>query len=252
MQCKTYDLTTVSLVVVISSHNLKYFWPDGYINITFLRLCVSGNKNGNRRTANIRSVGYTDLFVLSKDDLWECLTDYPEAKAILIEKGRQMLRKDKMLDEEIARQQDFEQETTEQKVVRLEGGLDTICTRFARLLAEFNSMQLKLKQRVAKLERRVLVDPDDALDDDIIDNPTVTKETKNGADGGKSSSAKRSDSLDSTDGSGSARRRLSAQHQRKAVSTESNASGRCCCRSVTDSRRERHNGTRQRGCRNAA
>ena len=34
-----------------------------------------------------------DLFSLSKDDLWEALTEYPEAKRNLLEKGRQILLK---------------------------------------------------------------------------------------------------------------------------------------------------------------
>jgi len=63
------------------------------LNRCFKRyLVVSGNKNGNRRTANIRSVGYADLFVLSKEDLWAALSEYPEARQRLLEKGRQMLR----------------------------------------------------------------------------------------------------------------------------------------------------------------
>jgi len=58
-----------------------------------------GNKNGNRRTANIRSVGYSDLFVLSKEALWNALTEYPDAKKKLIEKGRQLLMKDSLLED---------------------------------------------------------------------------------------------------------------------------------------------------------
>lgn len=56
-------------------------------------LNIKGSRAGNRRTANIRSIGYSDLFCLSKDDLMEALTEYPDAKAMLEEKGRQILMK---------------------------------------------------------------------------------------------------------------------------------------------------------------
>lgn len=55
---------------------------------------------GNRRTANVRSVGYSDLFCLSKSDLLEAVTEYPDAKAILEEKGRKTLLRDGTLDEQ--------------------------------------------------------------------------------------------------------------------------------------------------------
>lgn len=45
-----------------------------------------GSKNGNRRTANVRSVGYTDLFALNKNDLWTALKEYPDARKLLIAK----------------------------------------------------------------------------------------------------------------------------------------------------------------------
>lgn len=38
---------------------------------------------GNRRTASVRSVGYSDLFVLSKKDMWDVLKDYPAARVRL-------------------------------------------------------------------------------------------------------------------------------------------------------------------------
>ena len=36
---------------------------------------------------------FLDLFSLSKDDLWEALAEYPEARRSLLEKGRQILLK---------------------------------------------------------------------------------------------------------------------------------------------------------------
>ena len=80
---------------------------------------IPGSKMGNRRSANIRSVGYSDLFSLSKDDLWETLEEYPEAKKALLEKGREILVKDNMIDEEKAKAEEAAQEDTEMKLSRL-------------------------------------------------------------------------------------------------------------------------------------
>jgi len=115
-------------------------------------LNIPGNKTGNRRTANVRSVGYSDLFSLSKDDLWEALAEYPEAKKNLLDKGRQMLMKDDLIDEERAKQEEAAQETLQQKIDRLDCTLESISTRFSRLLAEYSSFQIRIKQRVTKLE----------------------------------------------------------------------------------------------------
>ncbi|XP_022700028.1 cyclic nucleotide-gated cation channel alpha-3-like isoform X2 [Varroa jacobsoni] len=38
---------------------------------------------GNRRTASVRSVGYSDLFCLYKHDMWDVLKDYPAARVRL-------------------------------------------------------------------------------------------------------------------------------------------------------------------------
>ena len=126
--------------------------------ISILNIC--GNKNGNRRTANIRSIGYSDLFCLSKDDLWEVINQYPEAKKILIDKGKKILKKDNLLDEDLMEKLEQQQETMEQKLERVENNLDTLQTRFARLLADFNSTQLRLKQRITRVERTLPKDAD--------------------------------------------------------------------------------------------
>ncbi|KFM63417.1 Cyclic nucleotide-gated cation channel alpha-3, partial [Stegodyphus mimosarum] len=38
---------------------------------------------GNRRTASVRSLGYSDLFCLYKQDMWDVLKDYPAARVRL-------------------------------------------------------------------------------------------------------------------------------------------------------------------------
>lgn len=73
---------------------------DGSVFGELSILNISGVKTGNRRTANVRSVGYSDLFALSKQDLWNVLEDYPDAKQLLVERGKQILRKDGLLDDE--------------------------------------------------------------------------------------------------------------------------------------------------------
>ncbi|XP_063809398.1 cyclic nucleotide-gated cation channel alpha-3 isoform X1 [Pseudophryne corroboree] len=117
-------------------------------------LNIKGSKTGNRRTANIRSIGYSDLFCLSKDDLMEALTEYPDAKTVLEEKGRQILMKDGLIDEEAAKAGSDAKDINE-KVEKMETAFDSLQTRFARLLADYNSTQLKLKQRITKVEKRI-------------------------------------------------------------------------------------------------
>ena len=153
---------------VVADDGKKVFvtLSDGSVFGEISILNIAGNKNGNRRTANIRSVGYTDLFVLSKDDLWDALVEYPEAKKVLLDRGRQILMKDNLIDEDIAKKHEMDQETTEQKLERVDKVMDGLLVRFARLQAEYTSTQAKLKQRVTKLEKQT--NPEDFEDMDFL------------------------------------------------------------------------------------
>ncbi|XP_053297291.1 cyclic nucleotide gated channel subunit alpha 2b [Pleuronectes platessa] len=117
-------------------------------------LNIKGSKMGNRRTANIRSLGYSDLFCLSKDDLMEAVTEYPDAKSVLEERGREILTKEGLLDENVE-SGGLQKEDTEEKVERLESSLDSLQTRFSRLLSEYTQTQQRLKQRITLLERQL-------------------------------------------------------------------------------------------------
>ena len=51
-------------------------------------------RSNNRRTANVRSVGYSDLFCLRKEDLLHVLDEYPEMKEVLKKAARKRLAHD--------------------------------------------------------------------------------------------------------------------------------------------------------------
>ncbi|XP_060043482.1 cyclic nucleotide-gated cation channel alpha-3 [Erinaceus europaeus] len=140
-------------------------------------LNIKGSKSGNRRTANIRSIGYSDLFCLSKDDLMEALTEYPDAKKALEEKGWQILMKDNLIDEELAKA-GADPQDIEEKVEHLESSLDTLQTRFARLLAEYNATQMKVKQRLSQLESQVKIIVSDFQSDGDAPGEIATAEAK--------------------------------------------------------------------------
>ena len=117
-------------------------------------LNIPGNKTGRRRTANVRSIGYSDIFILSKDDLWTALKEYPEAKYKLIERGKDILKKDNLLDDSVAAMAERDEEECEDRIDKMEERLDSLTTRLSRLMAEYNTSQARTKRRLSKVERQ--------------------------------------------------------------------------------------------------
>lgn len=70
--------------VIASLYEGSYFGEISILNLS---------DTGNRRTANVRSEGYSELLCLSKEDLLEALTEYPEARKLLEARGRRLLRR---------------------------------------------------------------------------------------------------------------------------------------------------------------
>ncbi|XP_026737524.1 cyclic nucleotide-gated cation channel subunit A-like isoform X3 [Trichoplusia ni] len=128
---------------------------------------IAGNRTGNRRTANVRALGYSDLFCLAKRDLWEALADYPDARATLTERGCQLLRKDGLLDEAVFENAQTTQQSMEETVHKLESTVDMLNNRLQGLLTDVGEEQAKIKQRICKIELRVLDTDEDTDSDDV-------------------------------------------------------------------------------------
>lgn len=67
--------------------------------------------------------------MLSKEALWNALREYPEAKKKLIEKGRQLLMKDRLLEDWAMTGEVTEEIKTEERIKKLESLLNKAQTR---------------------------------------------------------------------------------------------------------------------------
>lgn len=136
-------------------------------------LNIKGSKAGNRRTANIRSIGYSDLFCLSKDDLMESLMEYPDAKGMLEEKGRQILMKDGLIDLDPANIMP-EAKELEDKVNKLYTTMELMQTKLKKILAKYKNVDKTLRHRILDLEQLTGVE----VEDEDEEEREVKKEDK--------------------------------------------------------------------------
>jgi cyclic nucleotide gated channel beta 1 len=61
-------------------------------------LDLSGGTQGNRRTADVRSAGFSNLFVLSKSDLQEVIVHYEDARGALESRAKVILKENATRD----------------------------------------------------------------------------------------------------------------------------------------------------------
>jgi vacuolar-type H+-ATPase subunit I/STV1 len=117
-----------------------------------------GSKNGNRRTANVKSLGYSDLYTLRKEDLWLVLDNYPESLSKIIEKGKSLLRKDNLLDESLTdSKRHAEQDqllTIQNRIKKLIDIDESLNERITKFLDTYADSIILFKQKLSKLEYR--------------------------------------------------------------------------------------------------
>lgn len=100
------------------------------------------------------SIGYSDLFCLSKEDLAEVLVEFPSARAMMEAKGRELLLRMGKLDVHAEAVAAAAAEEAKQRVQALETALEGLQTQAARLLAQLESSAFKLALRIERLECR--------------------------------------------------------------------------------------------------
>ncbi|CAF2878515.1 unnamed protein product [Rotaria sp. Silwood2] len=119
-------------------------------------LNIPGSKNGNRRTANVKSLGYSDLYTLTKEDLWLELDNYPESLSKIIEKGKSILRKDNLLDESLTDSKRYvEQEqllSIQDRIKKLVDIEKTLNNRITTFFDGYVESIRQLKQQLSKME----------------------------------------------------------------------------------------------------
>jgi len=77
-----------------------------------------------------------------------------------------MLRKDNLLDEEVASRQELDQLSTDEKLAKLDKSLDETFGRLTELTEKFNGVQQQFKQRITRAEKR-LRSEHEALEDKL-------------------------------------------------------------------------------------
>jgi cyclic nucleotide gated channel beta 1 len=86
---------------IVKSGMLEVVLPDGRVAVTlgpgsvFGEISLLSLAGGNRRTADVRSKGFTNLYTLSKADLNDVMKDYPETLDALREKANELMNKGK-------------------------------------------------------------------------------------------------------------------------------------------------------------
>ncbi|XP_062513620.1 cyclic nucleotide-gated olfactory channel-like [Corticium candelabrum] len=154
---------------IVQSGKLQVVADDGVTELATLTAgCYFGEISilnlggvGNRRTATVRALGYSHLFSLAKRDLLDVLMEYPDTKQKLEEQGRRILIKDGLLREG---EEHVDQHVTNRKDVlsRLESverEIAKLTAKLSSLQGEFNSSQMKVKQRLTSLEKKTALLP---------------------------------------------------------------------------------------------
>ncbi|CAB3406775.1 unnamed protein product [Caenorhabditis bovis] len=124
---------------------------------------VRGNLLGDRRSVSLRSVGYSDVYILHQDDVTRLLQEYPRDRDILLQNARQMLHERGLLrTTELGEMCEIEPDmdddamigllSVDEQLVRLTRIVRDLDEELNQMIKSFSHSTLYFKQRVTALE----------------------------------------------------------------------------------------------------
>ncbi|VDN03694.1 unnamed protein product [Thelazia callipaeda] len=121
-------------------------------------LNLSGN-SGNKHTVSVRSVGYTDVYILRQEDVNDVLQEYPLARQNMMEKGHKtklMLQSSGQCSERMSTAfvggADETTLTLEDEIGGIEKTIGYLSEEISELYETFDKMSMDFKQRLTSLE----------------------------------------------------------------------------------------------------
>ncbi|MCP9265812.1 hypothetical protein DINM_021203 [Dirofilaria immitis] len=117
-------------------------------------LNLSGKPGGSKHTVAIRSIGYTDVYVLRQEDVNDVLREYPLARRNLIQKAIKIHRSDGCWDNTVANEENVYggASTLEEQLHGIEKSTKTLTEEINQLYEMFDNMSSDFKQRLTRLE----------------------------------------------------------------------------------------------------
>ncbi|CAH0713929.1 unnamed protein product, partial [Brenthis ino] len=144
----------------------------------------------NKRTADVRSVGYSELFSLSREDVLAAMKDYPEAQDILQTLGRKRLQEAKNMSRKYAKNEispdKAGDDSASKRIVHklrtdVKGIRNAIRSRSRTGRRSGESLELQaLSSSEPKLRRMPRVESDDSQAHNQDDNEETTSGSKDG------------------------------------------------------------------------
>ncbi|KAF7998500.1 hypothetical protein HCN44_010908 [Aphidius gifuensis] len=131
----------------------------------------------NKRTADVRSVGYSELFSLSREDVLAAMKDYPEAQEILQNLGRQRLQEAQRVARAFRKistspGHDSSDNSTSKRLVK---GLTSVLRKSRRHARRDDAIELQpLTSKVPPLRRQTKIDDEQTEETGVLNEPSIS------------------------------------------------------------------------------